>query len=360
MRVFVLFGLCVAASVNAAVAAQIDWTQLVGAHAAVGAGFGNPENIMIENVVLHEGTLVATTYNDDTGMEVWISQTGLDWVRVHSGNIGSEPRIRRLVSFQGFLYAAPESAQPCLWRSTNGADWQPVNGPCVEPSSPSERVWSLRVFEGFLYATTEAMGGGEIWRTADGENWSIVVEGGEIGQDVIWNLEVFNGDLLVTNEGTGIWKSSDGINWIRVFAGYFPGGYCCIEALEPFQGWLYAGTSIDGLGGFNLWRSRDFINWTDLPNGPAFLLTSVGHVLYSTSHDWQVLASTNGINFEPDNDEQFGNPHNWFYDELTAIDGYLYAATRNLTEGAELWRRLLPPFTDGFESGDTSAWSGSS
>jgi len=42
MRVFVLFGLCVAAGVNAAVAAQIDWTQLVGAHAAVGAGFVIP------------------------------------------------------------------------------------------------------------------------------------------------------------------------------------------------------------------------------------------------------------------------------------------------------------------------------
>jgi len=37
---------------------------------------------MIQNVVLHEGRLVATTYNDETGTEVWISNTGLDWVQV--------------------------------------------------------------------------------------------------------------------------------------------------------------------------------------------------------------------------------------------------------------------------------------
>jgi hypothetical protein len=218
----------------------------------------------------------------------------------------------------------------------------------------------LRVFDGFLYASTEAIGGGEIWRTADGENWTAVVEGGEIGEEFISNLEVFRGDLLVTEDGGTIWKSKDGIEWTLAFAGGFPGSHDGIDALEPFKGSIYVGAAISGFGGFDLFSSPDFINWTEIPHGPAFLLTSVGHVLYSTSYDWQVLASTNGIDFEPDNDEQFGNPHNWYYDELTAIDGYLYAATRNLTEGAELWRRLLPPFTDGFESGDTSAWSGSS
>ncbi len=351
---------------NVVFADQSDWTQVVGANAAVGAGFGNPNNLMIGHLISHDGKQFAAAYNDQSGTEIWMSHTGLDWTLMYAGDFGAtDPRLNSFVSFQSFLYAAPRSsAGLCIWRSSDGSNWAPVDGPCSGPQSTNEAVLSMLVFDGFLYATTEnssGAGGGEIWRTSDGVNWTAVAVGGMgySGNTALYNLTEFQGNLYVTNEGSGIWRSGNGTDWTEVCGSCFSGGYCCVEILESFKGSLYAGLSFDGLSGFNIWSSADGLNWTEGAFEPSFKLTAAGHRLYSSNFDWEILTSVNGTDFEPDNDPEFGNPNNWYYDVLSAIDdGYLYAGTRNLTEGFELWRRPIILFDDDFETGDLSAWSG--
>jgi hypothetical protein len=56
-------------------------------------------------------------------------------------------------------------------------------------------------------------------------------------------------------------------------------------------------------------------------------------------------------------DDGFGDTGNMAVGSLASFNGSLYAGTLNQAEGCEVWRQSGPVFVDGFESGDTSAWS---
>ena len=69
---------------------------------------------------------------------------------------------------------------------------------------------------------------------------------------------------------------------------------------------------------------------------------------------WGLFMNT----WEQVNDDGFGTSDNVCIPILAVYEHDLYAGTENQTTGAEVWR--LPGvtiFEDGFESGDTSAWS---
>jgi hypothetical protein len=56
-------------------------------------------------------------------------------------------------------------------------------------------------------------------------------------------------------------------------------------------------------------------------------------------------------------DDGFGDSDNLAIGSLAPFGGSLYAGTVNETAGCEVWRQAGVVFADGFESGDTSAWS---
>jgi len=351
---------------------QSEWSQVVGSTSSISGGFGNADNIEIRHLQTHEGVLFAATVNEQTGAEVWRSQDGVEWNLVHSGGIGSvNATIQDFVSFDGSLYAASNTETNCIWRSENGTSWKPLNeGPCTNPASGNDRVWKFVVFGDHLYAgTTNAIEGCEIWRSDDGDEWQPVVTGGFGTLRMnITELEVFDGriyaatlgEIYPTTSGSAcqLWRSPDGVAWTQVLDGCLS-SYFRIDVLEVFQGTLYAGTGFQGLAGFNLWFSNDGVHWTEGATEPSHLLKATENQLFSSTlmSPYQVLVSSDGSAWTPDNDARFGNPDNYRNSGIGVSRSFLYVAARNDVEGSELWRKFLGLFAGGFETGDTTRWS---
>lgn len=341
--------------------AQSDWEQMVGGQAATTGGFGNTENMRITHIARLNDEFFVATFNRHTGPEIWKSENAYTWVQMHNGGIGStDPFLGGMVSFNGILLAAPSSTSACIWESSTGENWTPVNGPCADPVLGNAEVLSFKVFGDYLYASTKnPIFGGEIWRSLDGRTWEPVMKGGfgTSSNSKVGMLDVFQGRLYAsTIDDCEIWRSDDGLLWTRVVETCF-GSYNDLRDLEPFGDSLYAGVGYDGLSGFNLWSSTNGVDWVEGAHEPSFRLTGTGEFLYSSNFSNEIIVSANGTDWKPDNDPSFGNPNNWYYTCFFVADGYIYAGVQNSAEGAQLWRKFLGLFADGFETGDTARWS---
>jgi sugar lactone lactonase YvrE len=203
---------------------------------------------------------------------------------------------------------------------------------------PANKINSLGAFGGYLYAATYTFRdhGAQLWRTADGLNWTAVMTNGfgvyyNVGID---HLVEFNGKLYAgvrnstpnppyTDTGGEIWRSSDGTTWEPVVQGGFGDRYNGeVMHMAVFNNQIYAGTwSYTSTHGAEIWRS------------------STGN-----SNDWQQVVS-NG----------FGDASNAAIMDMVEFNGALYAGTRfgAAGNGADLWRSTdglnwTPVITDGF------------
>jgi len=202
---------------------------------------------------------------------------------------------------------------------------------------PANRINSLGVFGGYLYAGTYNFGGNgaQLWRASDGLNWTPVITNGfgnasNVGID---HLIEFNGQLYAGiwnqtdsppyTQGGEIWRSGDGLNWTRVVTqGFGDPTNGEVMRLAVFNNQIYAATwSYTSTHGAEIWRS------------------STGN-----SNDWQQVVS-NG----------FGDASNAAIMDMVEFNGALYAGTRfgAAGNGADLWRSTdglnwTPVITDGF------------
>lgn len=142
-----------------------------------------------------------------------------------------------LTAFGGRLYAGgAHNNAPWIWRQNAGGDWSAV----ASGGLGGENYWidHLAEFNGQLYASTGHYAcdpdcdngytlGGQIWRSANGVNWSLVADGGFGDPEnlEIFRMTVFGGQLYAStlNTATGgeIWRSSTGNagSWTRVVSG---------------------------------------------------------------------------------------------------------------------------------------------
>jgi hypothetical protein len=161
----------------------------------------------------------------------------------------------------------------------------------------------------------------------------IVIDGfGDSGNFAVEALEVFQGKLYaaVSNfeAGTTIWRSEDGGNWTRVTEPGFDSAYGANNGIVfdmfVFKDQLYAGT------GF----------WEHTPTAGQIWRTSTGD-------DWSLVAA-----------DGLGDPNNSGFTTFTSFKGMMYAAAINNAAGAEIWRSgtgsegdWQPVVTDGFGGG---------
>jgi len=168
------------------------------------------------------------------GVEIWRSSTGNsgDWTQVVSNGFDNDVGTNRIVAlyvYNGYLYAGTDDWSGTeVWRSNNGTDWDQVN---LDGFGDTFN-WSvsLEFFKGYLYAGTynyftSDNPGCELWRCilCNGSDWERVtsVKGfGDIENRAIWSLEIFDGFLyaMTYNNTTGIevWRTQDGTNWVQV------------------------------------------------------------------------------------------------------------------------------------------------
>ena len=177
------------------------------------------------------------------------------------------------------------------------------------------------VYGNFLYAATEnELTGAEVWRYDGGTSWTQVnTDGfGDEKNCECADLIVFNDTFYVAtrNAVTGVlvWRYGGGTSWTRVdpgAGGPGNGGFGDNNNIEAslyiYNNTLYASTENDNTG-TEVWRYDGGTSWTRV--------------------DTDILGPGNG---------GFGDTNN-IESGLLEYDGTLYAATKNINTGAEVWR----------------------
>ncbi len=213
----------------------VDWMEIVY------RGFGNP---LLKNVTPHmvvfQGSgdgepylySAMNSHGAGTASQVWRipyadSNPG-NWVKVHDFT-GSSPVIDQISYFYVWnnrLYFGTNAGAQ-LWETTDGITFTQNTGVANGFGDRTNAVISsLEVFNGYLYATTNnPKKGGQVWRTNNGSNWQqITADAFGKGPQVLEmrSIRTSFGKLWATgytetslSNGTPIWRSDDGVNWIQ-------------------------------------------------------------------------------------------------------------------------------------------------
>lgn len=295
------------------------------------------------------------------------------WKQVNVNGFGERwSFLGGLTAFGGRLYAAgAHNNAPWIWRQNTGGDWSAV----VVNGLGGDNYWidHLIEFNGQLYASTGHYAcddpacntghtdGGQIWRSADGVNWSLVADDGFGDPEnlEIFRMAVFGGQLYAStlNVATGgeIWRSSTGNagSWTRVVTGGLgDAGNQGAMTFQEHNGVLYAGTFRESAGG-QVWRSSNGAVWTpvnaggfgSIENAGVASLASFGGFLYAGTTNWTTGAqlwrcsACNGSDWSQVMTGGFGDSWNRRIMALPVLRGRLYAVTSNRSgEGTQVWR----------------------
>ena len=293
-----------------------------GAQPIVWDGFGNPNNFAIEALEVFRGQLYAEATNYIEGATIWRRDGRTNWTQVTAPGFDSAYGANNVIvfdmfSFRGQLYAGtghweftPFGGQ--IWRSPDGTNWSLVAADGLGNTS-NLGFTTFTSFQGMIYAAAlNREQGAEIWRSSTGDpgSWQQVASegfGGGSAFFIITSLTSFNGELYATVEataGTGaqVWRSSNGADWTLVADnGFGDANNFQTGGSVVFRGQLYVTTRNDVTGG-QLWRSSDGVTWEQF----------VG--------------------------DGFGDVNNIKIESIITYAGMLYAATANLITGIEIWR----------------------
>ncbi len=224
----------------------------------------------------NQEVLYACTSNNQ-GTQILRATDGRTWTTVAQRGLENRNNttIRCMVRFEDYLYAGMGCNGAKLYRSKKGFDWELVHD---KPGFESTKVLNprtgrlennnlmigeLAVFKGYLYAFT--------W-TNDGQK-------GAISKNVQNSTQknILASDALVPFSPVGafeVWRSKDGINWEKVvglndpygnglgFSGYDPDNLDnnVVPSTTVFQERLYLGTENDS-GKTAIWRTANGTHW---------------------------------------------------------------------------------------------------
>ncbi len=239
-------------------------------------GFGNDNNMFIEDFAVFNGDLYAIAANFDTGTEVWRSRNGSDWSQVGGDGFGDTKNLSELVAlevFDGQLYAGTgnHTTGAEIWRTANGTDWSQANDDDFDGGAVSNyEITDLYEFDGQLYCGVLNNGAGKIWRTSNGTAWKEVISDGfgDANNEGIGSFVRFNDELysFTYNDvtGTEAWRSADGDSdtWTQVNTDGFGNVETYWIFMRPVvaDGSLYVGYSNTKNGG-GVWSTNNGVDW---------------------------------------------------------------------------------------------------
>jgi hypothetical protein len=220
----------------------------------------------------------------------WVSADGVAWDRA---NVAGAGRGRHMVAVtptsDGFValgYArasdGAKSSRILAWYSSDGTEWEraPIRRPALRgfdafpdglADGPAGQL-ALGKFSG------QDIAGQRLWHSADGQSWAPTplpdVEG------AVWYtvLAVPDGYVLSGQSGppsgdlsewkASNWLSTDGVTW---------------EELEGLPSWALAAApdgTVVAIGGTDVWRSSDLVEWEQVWSVPAEWATRSGDVAF--------------------------------------------------------------------------------
>lgn len=181
---------------------------------------------------------------------------------------------------------------------------------------------------------------------------------GDSRNRAINSLEPFGGYLYAGTfnslAGAELWRSADGVAWSPVVTAGLVSTYVTgIEDLVEFSGYLYASTSADITYGLpEIWRSSNGLDWTrvvtngldNMDNSNIVEMAVFSNTLYAgtcsgSNTGAEIWRTADGLTWQQDVAGGFGLDN-----EMQCIgafhdfDGDLYAGTSGATNGSTIWR----------------------
>jgi hypothetical protein len=183
--------------------------------------------------------------------------TGQEWQAMSKG---FDNRVRRIVPYQGQLYAVGSftqyNNQPCKYIARwNGNDWEPVAPPQINDVVRDAVVWNNR-----LYLCGDFSWNDQCLAVFDGNQWAPA--GPDISENTAYRLRVFDNQLyagfqvrgLYRTNAAGGWESLGGSNILdfdryegKIYAACLNSG---LYVLQPDLSWQ----KINGSQWDNVWR----------------------------------------------------------------------------------------------------------
>ena len=197
--------------------------------------------------------------------QVWSSaDDGLSW-QLRASLPQNEVGIQTLGVFKNHLYVG--TATSSLYRSVDGSQWEKIT--TLKGDDFAGLInWTrfLIPFKGYFFAGIEE---GPLFRSTDGLTWIKV--SGEINNNRGFRgATIFKGEFYVgTTRGGGIWKTSDGKTWKRVFKAAIEPGY--VASMAVVGKYLFA--SVNGY----VFQTMDGAAWEEIGRlAPAALEAMAG------------------------------------------------------------------------------------
>jgi hypothetical protein len=316
----------------------------------------NPQgNAGFRNMVVFNDRVWAVSRNDDSGCQLWRSDTsGMNFQMVVGPGVGPGAGFgdpdnesgRGLHVFGDFLYIGLQNTEGGtgeLWRTNGDGTFQQVALPAAMggAGSGNNSMHTMAVRDGKLYVGARNLGGGlQIWSSPDGVSFSPVVGPGgsaapsgfgDLSEGLPLDLHVHNGYLFVGVGRAGGFNSyridPGDASYTKVASGGLGDGYANYSwRYETFDGHLWMGVynylplyNPRSRRGAELYRSPD--------NGDT----------------WELMVG--GLPFNPGECFSYGldDRQNYGIRTFHVVDGKMYLGTATCPngcsslEGAEVW-----------------------
>jgi len=363
---------------------------IVAENGLMSPGFGNKENAEIGIIIKFGDYLYAGTRNYVDGCQIWrTNDLDSEWENVIDdgfGNINNTWTMEAQI-FKDYLYIGTFNMRGTeIYRTNDGVTWEQVvgNDSIMKSGFGTHKnfyAWSMCVLNDILYVgTNNGEYGGELWKSADGVNWTPIIsnfEGalypldftenggyhGGIRNMVAYNNELYLGftaeDTLfnfglkkferfkigipialpkkhsllrkMKTMGLEIYKFNDNTNELTMvigglFRGVFSGGFGDDYNEYPWS--------------MNVYNDVLYVG-TSHPFSYDIVFERVGFLKYEVTVKVPIggeLWRYDGTSCGQINSDGFGDLYNTGIRELTVYNGKLIAGTLNVKTGCELWK----------------------
>jgi len=213
-------------------------------------------------------------YGASNGHFAWSSDNGINWVSlsINPSSLTSFRRNHTVTLFNDELYLiggedVSENAYGDIWKSADGTNWTNVHAVAPFGLIPEHEtlVYDNKMF---VIAGNRTTGNTEVWSTINGTDWiqeTTNAFSGRAGQKgIVFNdaMYIVGGEDIAGRKLNEIWTSTNGSSWTQVNFIHFPGRNAHTVNVYDNKVWVIGGkdASID----FNseIWYSENMSDWT--------------------------------------------------------------------------------------------------